>query len=178
MKKILTLGLITTSIATLSCASKSYTQESASTLPFSNKPLIEQIVKQSASLKTNITAQNGANIYTATYNGNDGTCDYVSVIVNVEYSKNYERIENFKVCNNQVNYTGQTIYNLANQENINKISQKLAKECKTYGEANYYDASTKTTVTCKAKDLNRRFFEISVFDENMKLLNKRIIEDK
>lgn len=170
MKEVI-IGLTATSIITLSCTAKTYTNQTS--LPFSNKPLIENIVRQSAQLKTNITAQNGSNIYTATYNGSDGNCDYVSVIVNIEYSKNYERIENFKVCNNQVSYTGQTMNYFVNQENINKISQKLSKECKAYGEASYYDASTKTTITCKAKDINRRFFEISIFDENMKLLSKK-----
>ncbi len=163
-----------TIIATIGIATISYANDIPNS--FTNKPLIEQIIRQSANLKTNITAQNGSNIYTATYNGNDGKCDYVSVIINIEHFKDYQRIENFKVCENKIVYGGPTINQFVNQENINKISNKIAQECKIYGESTYYDTSTKTTITCKVKDLNRRFFEISIFDENMKLINKKVID--
>ena len=34
------------------------------------------------------------------------------------------------------------------------------------------------TITCKTTDINRQFLEISVFNENMQLVDKKIIKLK
>ena len=171
MKKVILSILATATITT-----------AADQIPdsFTDKNLIANLIKQSATLQTNITAKSGANIYTATYNGKIGDCSSVSVVVNIENSS-YSRIENFKVCNNEIKYLGTTnqpsdLY--SKFPSIQQMLPNLINNCKTYGNASIYDKDTGATITCKTTDINRQLLEISIFNENMQLVDKKIIKLK
>ncbi|MBX0312448.1 MAG: hypothetical protein JHC31_11870 [Sulfurihydrogenibium sp.] len=178
------LAKILSTITTISIASCSANINTSTTKdPFdsfspSNKPILENLVKTTATTKKPTTYIINNNIYSTTYNGRTiKHCDLVSLTVKYA-NTNYERTENFRVCGDKIENIGisDTIPSTIENDPIvqNQIPYIL-QTCKIYGEAESIVTNRDISIKCKATDLNRCFLELTFIDKNGILIDKKII---
>lgn len=203
MKNKTTKALIM--LSTISIASCSTNINTATTDPFnsfspSNRPTLENLIKNTAKTKKPTTYIINDNIYSTTYNGKTiQHCDLVSLTV--EYANtNYKRTENFKVCGNTIKNTektsnikntktsNDTIKNIGtsdiipstieNDPTVQNQIPSIIRNCQFYGETESIIPSKNVTIKCKTTDLNRCFLELSfINNENETLIDKKIINN-
>jgi hypothetical protein len=166
------------SIASCSANINTATRDPFDSFSSSNKPILENIVKNTAITKKPTTYVINNNIYATTYNGKTVQyCDLVALTVKYA-NTNYERTENFKVC-------GDTIKNIGTSDTIPSTIENdpivqnqipfILQNCKAYGEAESVVANRDISIECKATDLNRCFLELTFIDKNGILIDKKVI---
>jgi hypothetical protein len=147
----------------------------------SNKPILENLIKNTAITKKPATYILNNNIYSTTYNGRTiKHCDLVSLTVKYA-NTNYKRTENFRVCGNKIENIGtsNTIPStIENDPIIQNQIPSIIRNCQFYGETESIIPSKNVTIKCKATDLNRCFLELSfINNENETLIDKKIINN-
>jgi hypothetical protein len=174
--KILTI-ISTISIASCSANINTATKDPFDSFSSSNKPILENLVKNTAKTKKPAIYTINSNTYSTTYNGAFRGCDLVSLTVKYA-NTNYERTENFKVCEDEIKNIGTSDTIPTTIENDPVVQNQIPfilQNCKIYGESESIIANRDVSIKCKTTDLNRCFLELTFIDKNGILIDKKII---
>jgi hypothetical protein len=174
-KILTTLSVI--SITSCSANINTTTKDPFDSFSSSNKPILEKLVKHTAKTKKPTTYTINNNTYSTTYNGAFRDCDLVSLTVKYA-NTNYERTENFKVCDDEIKNIGTSNTIPSTVENDPVVQNQIPfilQNCKIYGESESIIANRDVSIKCKTTDINRCFLELTFIDKNGILIDKKII---
>lgn len=131
------------------------------------------IAKKTVKFKSTFTKNVGNTAYIGTYNGQNGSCELVSVISKVEGFKD-SRTYNYKICQNKVISLGETSPTTVNSKNLDAAIKSTAKFCQQSGSA--MGEVDDLTISCKAlRDKDTCSVEVSVLNNTNQLIDKKII---
>jgi hypothetical protein len=136
----------------------------------------EKLIRKAAMMKVPYGEQQGSNIVTALYNGNDSQgCSMVSLqktVANMPVNVAPKNTYNYKVCGNQIISLGETgMPSVPRNKELNPIIAQVKNQCKAYGV--YGSEYQGTVVSCRALDQNHCNLEITIMQNGM-MVDKRV----
>ena len=182
MRNLLKFVAIIVFVLNFSCsniAKNSYMDaDPLSNFSSSNKQVLEDLIKKTAVNKKQLILNLNNNIYSTTYNGSQNNCDLVALTV--QYANtNYNRTENYLVCNGIIKNIGtsDTIPSTVENDPVvkNQISYIL-QSCRAYGSSEVYVPNKDLTIRCIATDINRCYLELTFVNSRGILIDKQIIK--
>lgn len=131
------------------------------------------LVANAIATKAPFGTQQGANVSTALYNGQDTQgCDLVSIEKSVANVPNSKRVFNYKSCNGQIISLGETgLPGVPRTKELDPIIAQVKSQCKAYGA--YGSEYQGTIISCRSLDQNHCNLEINIM-QNGKLIDKRV----